>query len=47
MDRWDIKPTEDLVQIKRNKLKKLLVLYGIAGACTGVAFGLYFSGTVC
>jgi len=44
---WDIKPAQDLVNIKRTKLKKLLMLYGIMGACTGVAFGLYFSGTVC
>ena len=49
MDRWDsdITPAQDLVQIKRSKLKKLLMVYGIAGACTGVAFGLYFSGVVC
>jgi|UniRef100_A0AAT9JA76 hypothetical protein len=49
MGRWedDIKPAQDLVQIKRNKLKKLLVLYGIAGACTGIAFGMYFSGGIC
>jgi|UniRef100_A0AAT9J7G1 hypothetical protein len=49
MARWDsdITPTQDLVQIKRDKLKKLLALYGIAGALTGVSFGLYFSGAVC
>ena len=46
MDRWD-QESQDLVQLKRSKLKKLLVLYGIAGACTGVAFGLYFSGAIC
>ncbi len=46
MDRWDNTP-QDLVQIKRNKLKKLLVLYGIAGACTGIAFGMYFQGGIC
>jgi hypothetical protein len=49
MARWDsdITPAQDLVSIKRDKLKKLLVLYGIAGALTGVSFGLYFSGAVC
>lgn len=46
MDRWDSQP-QDLVQIKRNKLKKLLILYGIVGACTGVAFGMHFSGGIC
>lgn len=45
MDKWD--NPQDIVQIKRNKLKKLLVLYGIAGAGTGIAFGLYFSGIMC
>lgn len=49
MDRWDsdVRPAQDLIQIKRNKLKKLLAVYGIAGALTGVSFGLYFSGAVC
>lgn len=45
MDKWD--QPQDLVQVKRSKLKKLLVLYGIAGALTGISFGLYFSGAVC
>lgn len=46
MDRWDQEP-QDLVQLKRSKLKKLLAIYGVGGACTGVAFGLYFSGAIC
>jgi hypothetical protein len=46
MDRWDQTP-QDLVQIRRSKLKKLLVVYGIAGALVGISFGLYFSGAIC
>ena len=45
MGRWedDIKPAQDLVQVKRSKLKKLLMLYGITGGAVGVSFGLYLN----
>ena len=47
MDRWD-NPPQDLVQVKRSKLKKLLAVYAGAGVAIGYALGYYFmSGGVC
>jgi len=45
MGRWDsdIKPAQDLIQVKRSKLKKLLMFYGVMGGAVGVAFGLYLN----
>lgn len=45
--RWedDIKPAQELVQVKKNYLKTLLVVYAGAGAVIGCALGLYLSGT--
>ena len=45
MARWDsdITPAQDLVQIKRSKLKKLLIFYGAMGGAVGVSFGLYLN----
>lgn len=41
MDRWD--QPQDLVQVKRSKLKKLLIFYGAMGGAVGVSFGLYLN----
>ena len=40
-DRWD--QPQDLVQVKRSKLKKLLIFYGAMGGAVGVSFGLYLN----
>ena len=41
MDRWD--QPQDLVQVKRSKLKKLLIFHGAMGGAVGVSFGLYLN----
>ena len=44
--RWedDIKPAQDLVQVKKSKLKSLLAAYAGAGVVIGYALGLYLTG---
>lgn len=43
--RWEDEPVQEVVQLKKNKLKTLLVAYAGAGAVIGYALGLYLSGT--
>ena len=49
MDRWDsdITPAQDLVQIKRTKLKHLLILYAGIGVGIGALVGLHITNGIC
>ena len=43
--RWEDEPAQEVVQVRKNYLKTLLVVYAGAGTVIGYALGLYLSGT--
>jgi len=43
----DIIPAQDLVQIKRTKLKHLLILYAGIGVGIGALIGLHITNGIC